>query len=408
MSINIGLDLCDEYISGYLFEDKLLLNAPAVICREKKEDNWHTGEEAYRLALSGNGVLTDKLLSLLQRGGTSTIARRAYTGKQLISKLIGAMLTQLTNGAELESIDRLVISLHHADRSNVEQISQAAADAGVRPEAVSVISHSDAFVYYTLNQSKDFYANMTALFDLTEESLAFYKMKTIRGISKNSVVVEAADLEENFRIGILKKESGSELGDRIMTDAAKRCMSGDIYSAVILTGKGFERTDWAKNFIEYICQKRRVIYENGLFAIGAANCAALWQDGQEAPYLIFSESSLAAEISVKVRVGERESKLVLVPAGKQWYGARAYVEVLLHEQNYIDIDIIPVDKFKGRKTVRVMLDNFPERPDRCTRLALSVDFDDCEYMNIHVSDLGFGELYPASDAEVNERVDLYN
>ena len=42
MSINIGLDLCDEYISGYLFEDKLLLSAPAVICREKKEDNWHT------------------------------------------------------------------------------------------------------------------------------------------------------------------------------------------------------------------------------------------------------------------------------------------------------------------------------------------------------------------------------
>ena len=408
MSLNIGLDLCDEYINGYVYEDKLLINSPAVICREKKEDNWHTGEDAYRLALSGSGVLTDKLISLLRKGGTSTIARRSYTGEQLISRLIGAILTQLINGAALTSIDRLVISLHHADRNEMEQISQAAVDAGVRAEAVSIISHSDAFVYYTLNQSKDFYANMTALFDLSEESLAFYKMKTIRGISKNSVVVEGTDLEENFRIGILKKESGSELGDRIMTDAAKRCMSGDIYSAVILTGKGFERTDWAKRFIEFICQKRRVVYENGVFAIGAATYAALWSDEKEPPYLVFSEASLAAEISVKVRVGERESKLVLIPAGKQWYASRAYVEVLPHDQNYMDIDITPVDKLKSRKTVRVMLDNFPKRPDRCTKLAVSISFDDCDSMNINVRDLGFGELYPASDVEVSEKVNIYS
>jgi len=67
MSLNIGLDLCDDYISGYLHEDKLLLSAPAVVCREKKDDLWYIGEEAYRLALSGKGVLTDKLLSLLKR-----------------------------------------------------------------------------------------------------------------------------------------------------------------------------------------------------------------------------------------------------------------------------------------------------------------------------------------------------
>ncbi len=408
MSINIGIDLCDEYISGYLFEDKLLINSPAVVCREKKEDNWYTGEEAYRLALSGNGVLTDKLISLLRKGGTSTVARRAYTGEQLISRLIGAMLKQLINGDFIESIDNLVISLHHADRQEMEAISRAAVEAGVKAEAVRIISHADAFVYYTLAQSKDFYTNMTALFDLTEETLSFYKMKTVRGISKNSVVVEAEDLEESFRIGILKKESGSELGDRIMTDAAKRCMSGDIYSAVVLTGKGFERTDWAKSFIEFICRKRRVVYENGVFAIGAATFAAQWIGEAEPPYLVFSEASLAAEVSMKVRVGERESKLVLISAGQQWYAGRAYVEVLPHDQNYIDIDIAPVDKFKGRKTIRVMLDNFPERPDRCTKLALSIDFDDCENMNIHVRDLGFGELYPASDVEVNERVNIYS
>ena len=407
MSLNIGLDLCDDYISGYLHEDKLLLSAPAVVCREKKDDLWYIGEEAYRLALSGKGVLTDKLLSLLKKGGTSTVMRKAYTAKQLISRLIAAMLWQLTNGASADSIDRLVIALRSAEKSEMDVIAEAAADAGVRKEAICIISHSDAFVYYTLSQSKEFYANMTALFDLSDESLYFYKMKTVRGISKTSVVVESSELEENFRIGILKKDSGSELGDRIMTDAAKRCLGSDIYSAVILTGKGFERTDWAKSFISYICRKRKVVYENGLFAIGAALHAAELSENREPAYLIFSDTSLAAEISMQVYIGERESKLVLVPAGRPWYDAKAYVEVRPHDQDYIDIDIMPVDKFKGRKTVRVMLENFPKRPDRCTKAALSIELEDNEHMHIHVEDLGFGELYPASEAVIDEKVSIY-
>ena len=406
MSLNIGIDLCDEYISGYLYEDKLLINVPAVVCREKKEDVWYIGEDAYRLALSGNGVLTDKLLSLLKKGGTSTVARRAYTGDQLISKLIAAMISRLINGADPQTIDCLVISLHCADRDDMSRISKAAIAAGVRREAVSIISHSDAFVYYTLSQSKDFYANMTALFDLSEERLCFYKMKTVRGISRNSVVVEAEDLEENFRIGILKKDAGSELGDRIMTDVARKCLSGDIYSAVILTGKGFERTDWAKSFIGYICNKRKVIYENGLFAMGAAKRAADITAGSREEYLVFSETSLAAEISMQVRIGERESKLVLVPAGRQWYDANAYVEVLPHNQDYIDIDITPVDKFKGKKTARISLDTIEKRPDRCTKLAVSIDFEDSTHMNIDIRDLGFGKIYPAKDTEIHEQIEI--
>ena len=110
---------------------------------------------------------------------------------------------------------------------------------------------------------------------------------------------------------------------------------------------------------------------------------------------------------MQVYIGERESKLVLVPAGRPWYDAKAYVEVLPHDQDYIDIDIMPVDKFKGRKTVRVMLENFPKRPDRCTKAALSIELEDNEHMHIHVEDLGFGELYPASEAVIDEKVSIY-
>ena len=406
MALNIGLDLCDDYITAYEYEDKSMISVPAVICREKKDDLWYIGEGAYRMALSGKGVLTDKLLSLLKKGGTSTIARKAYTAEQLLSRMLAAIFWQLLNGRSVDGIDTLVITLHHAEKREMDSILNAAASTGIERSRIRLISHSDAFVYYTLSQSKDLYTNMASLFDLSDESLSFYKMKAVRGISRNSVVVEGTDLEENFRIGILKKESGSELGDRIMTDAAKRCLNGDIYSSVMLTGKGFERTDWAKNFIEYACRKRRVIYEEGLFAIGAAQYAAGISSGTLPQYLVFSDTSIAAEISMKVTVGERTVKLVLVSAGQSWYDARASVEVVPHGQDYLDLDVEPVDKFGVKKSVRISLEELEPRPDRCTRAAVSLEFEDANTMTVTVRDLGFGEFYPAKDTVIRESVRL--
>ena len=77
MALNIGLDLCDDYITAYEYEDKSMISVPAVICREKKDDLWYIGEGAYRMALSGKGVLTDKLLSLLKKGGTFLITNES-------------------------------------------------------------------------------------------------------------------------------------------------------------------------------------------------------------------------------------------------------------------------------------------------------------------------------------------
>ena len=406
MSLKLGIDLCDDYTTAYVHEDRSMVSVPTAICREKKDDLWYIGEGAYRMALSGKGVLTDKLMSLLKKGGTSTVARRSYTAEQLLSRLLAAVFWQLLNGRSTGEIDRLVISLHRAEKAEMDSIINAAAAAGVDREKIAVISHSDAFVYYTMAQSKDLYANMAALFDLSDEALSFYKMKAVRGISRNSVVVEGTDLEESFRIGILKKEAGSELGDRIMTDAARRCLGNDIYSSVMLTGKGFERTDWARNFIEYICRKRRVIYEAGLFAIGAANYASLSASDQSPPFLVFSDTSIASEISIQLSFGERRSKLVLVQAGQSWYGAGAYIEILPHGQDYIDIDIEPVDKFAVKKSARIKLEGFEARPDRCTRISLELGFSNAETMDITIRDLGFGELFRAGDTLIKEQIKI--
>ncbi len=406
MPLTIGIDLCDDYITAYGSEDSVLLHVPAVVCREKKDDLWYIGESAYRMALSGKGVLTDKLLSLLRKKGTSTIARKAYTAEQLISKMLASVLWQVLNGRDIKLIDRLVVAIHKPDKEIMDAIMHSAEDAGVEPGKVSVISHAEAFIHYTMAQDKEFYSNMVGLFDLSDESLSYYRLKVIRGISRNSVVAEGTDLEESFQIGILKNESGSELGDRIMTDAAKRCLGNDIFSTVFLTGKGFERTDWAKNFIAYTCRRRRVMYEKGLFAIGAAELAEEQFFGQKKPYLIFCDTRVAAEVSMDVLIRERKSRLVLISPGQRWYNAGAYAEVMPRGQDYLELQVEPMDKNAERRTIRVSLADFPKRPDRCTKASVEVSFSDADHLRVKVSDLGFGELFPAEDVEEEEYIEL--
>lgn len=406
-ALNIGIDLCDDYITAYCLNEKSMLSASAVICRNKKEDLWYIGQTAYEMALGGSGVLTDKLLSLLRKNGTSTIARKAYTAEQLISKLIGTVLAQMLNGSGVDEIDRLVIALAKADRDEIDAVLKAVELAGIKRDRTMVISHEEAFIHYILAQDKSFSYNMTGLFDLSTETLSFYKMRVIRGTGKQSAVCEGEDLEEAFRIGILKNEYGSELGDRIMTDAAKKCIGSDIYSSVFITGKGFERTDWAKNFIAFICRKRKVMYEPGIFAIGASIYAEqLSADADDDTPLLFCDTRTSAEVSLGVTVNEKKSKLIMIPQGRPWYDLCTYAEVIPRDQDYIDVDIEPADKKIPKKTVRIELKGFPKRPDRCTRLSVKMHFESDNILKLDIMDQGFGELFPAANTVISESVRL--
>ena len=59
-----------------------------------------------------------------------------------------------------------------------------------------------------------------------------------------------------------------------------------------------------------------------------------------------------------------------------------------------------------RKTYAMMLPNLPKRPNRTTRLRLHVKGISAVKCHVKVKDLGFGEMYPASDKEWLETLDL--
>ncbi len=400
MGLSVGLDLCDDYSIVFINGDERARIYPSVICRDKKKESWYIGEEAYRMALSGKGVITDKLVSLIRKDGRSTVSGRTYTAEELCAEFLHSLLTASLKGiGRLEDVE-LCIAVHDPEPSVMDGISSSVERLGIRKGSFSIISHSEAFIHYIMGKEKELYNNMVAVFDLSEEAFTYHEFRVIRGMSRPSLVCDSTDLEEAFHIDVLKNESGQKLADHIIAETARKLMEKKIYSSVFLTGKGFEDTQWAGEFKEFICRRRRVIYEDGIFARGAE--AYMAGNGSERlnGYMLLCDTRIPAEISLDVMVEGRTNRLILVSAGTSWYGYHAHVEFIPHRQKEIELCILPADRYKSREEKSISLEKLPERPDRCTRVGLDLRLRSKDSMEVRLRDMGFGDFYPATKTEI--------
>lgn len=402
----LGIDLTDDYIALHVKGDESASVFPAAICRSKEEEVWFTGEEAYRMALAGRGIMTEKLLGLLAKDGTGIIGDTVYSAGQLLGRLIAGILENRLETADFSQVEKLVITIRNADADLMDRILESLPEAGLNPARAVVITHEEAFVHYMLSRDREFCSSMTALFDLSGDGLFYYEFMMVRGVSRKACAAEGEEVREAFSPDILKKESGRALADKLLTDAARTRMDGKMYSAVFLTGAGFEQTGWASSFLTYVCSRRRVVQENGLFAAGAMILADKLLSSEKEDFLIFCDGRVDSEVSCRVSVHEKESRLILIPAGERWYRLHAHVELIPEGQDYIDLDVSPFDGRKKKKTVRAMLTGFPRRPDRTTRVAVDLSFRRADRVDVSIRDLGFGELFPASGTVIHETIEL--
>lgn len=402
----IGLDLNDDYTRISCYDEEKSWTIPTVICRKKQEEVWLAGEDAYACTLVGEGVIVDKLLKMVRKDGTSTIGGIRYTGRELLNLFVRKMLEYPMKEFGENEVDQLVISLQQVDAKMTDTLMYCADFLSIPREKVHVISHMESFVYYVLSQKKDLWTNQVGLFDLSNQRLCYYEMKVQRGLRRNMVQADSENMEEAFNLDILDSPSGSRLADRILCSCGERLLSKKLFSSIFLTGKGFDRTDWAGEFMKLVCHRKKVFAEPVLFARGAAYKGAdCRQSATSYPYIFICEGRLKTEVSMRVMRGQKEGWLVLASYGDNWYESKSTMDFILDDQGEIEFTITPLDS-KKKKLVRIPLTGFPKRPPRTTRIQMSLAFLDERTMVTVIRDKGFGELFPASDAVIKQEVTL--
>lgn len=402
----IGIDLCNEYTQISCAENEKTWTIPTVICKCKHADEWYVGEEAYAHALVGDGVIVDKLVKLVQKEGTATLCNVRYRGADLMKQFIRQILVFPEQELGNLNIRQLVFTVRKIDFKLLEALEACATELQIPRERMHVISHTEAWVYYILSQKKEIWNNLVGMFDLSEERLRYYEMKVQRGLKKTTVVAEFEDLEEGFNLDILTTPAGAKLGDKILCSCGERLMQKKLYSAMFLTGKGFDNREWAEEFMKLICSKRRVYMEPHIFAKGAAYKAADYMhETTSYPYTCICEGRLKTTVSLNVMHKGQETSVVIASAGDNWYEMSRGLDVITDHQNTVDF-VLSAPDGKSRKLISIPLEGFPKRPERTSRVRIQISFLDEKTMDVSLKDMGFGELFPATNASIRQEVML--
>lgn len=407
--ILLGIDLCDDYsqvccmnpLTGQTEalmmsqeEDSCLI--PTVIAKTKGEDIWSIGEEAYRQALLGGGVMVDKLVSLAGRGGSATIEDVKYSAEELLYLYVRQLLQRVLEKYDRTRVDSLVFTLQEMKGPMLDLLIRVADRCGIPREDVRIMGHTESFLVYALSQPKDVWINTVCMFDLTEEGLHYYEARVIRGRRPQVIQGHHEKLEEGFSLKVLETPSGEHMADAILTSCADRLLGKKVISAVFLTGKGFARIQWANRFIQRICYKRKVFAGQHVFASGAAYLAGDGQREETAyPFLFLCEGRISADISLMVRYEGRSERLLLAEAGTNWYEARNTVWLIPDDTRTLELLVTRAENSR-RDHLRIELDDLPDRPNKTTRLELMIYFTSEQEMTVRITDRGFGELFPAS------------
>ena len=319
----IGMDLCDTYTHISCMEPEQTWVIPTVVCKNKNADEWYVEEEAYAHTLVGDGIMEDKLLTQVMKDGTATIGGIKYEGIYLLKMFLEKALELPKKAAGSREIASIVIAVSCLDVKLMDSLLYCADYLKIPRDRVHLISHTESFVYYVMSQKREVWSNQVGMFDLTNQSLRYYELKVQRGLRQMQVVADCENLEEGFHLDVLDNTAGARLADRILCSCADRILQKRLFSAIVLTGKGFENTEWAPEFMKQVCSRRRLFVENSLFSKGALMKAADYlQEKSSYPFICICEGRLKTTVSVKVLNHDKEGQLVLAAAGDNWYEAK--------------------------------------------------------------------------------------
>lgn len=403
-SIIFGIDFNDynTLLTVYSIEDKWVV--PTVI--SKTDDEWLIGKNAYESLLSAKGVLTDKLFSFLEKDKNTTIFGHSYSSVELVSHFFNEVIKDAVS--RFDTPDCIVVAVPIINNEVCARIKAAFSMIGFDENTVRVISKSEAFIYYTMSQNQEIRNNNVGMFSLEDNTLTYYELKVSRKAKSYFVYADSEIMDESFNLDVIENDAGAKLGDKILSSCASRLLKNKVFSAIIITGKGFENQAWAPDFMKIICNRRKVFYDDEVFSRGAGYRGA----DIISPNPIFSFTAICEgriDSSIFLNITKKDSVLSypLISIGDPWYYSDKELNIIPFSTKTLDMSIVPMEE-RQRRNIRIPLDFLPKRPDKTTLVKLTVHFVNAHNITITLKDQGFGELFPASDSTFIQEVSLWD
>ena len=422
-SVLVGYDLGEQYsqisylIYGQEEADTVATvvgtkqyNIPTMLCKRKGVNQWFYGKDAVKNAGEEDTVPVDRLLTLARKGEEVELDGEKYDPVALLTLFLKRSMTLMNFIVSIDKIGAIMFTVDVLDDRMVEILLQASANLGLKTTHIFFQSHTESFYSYMLHQPPELWNYQVIACEHDGRRLKTYRMECNKRTTPIVVLIEeqiyetliVPDETEEEEI----KEDAYRLADERFLGILQKMCEGRIVSSAYLLGDGF-RAEWNKDSLQFLCHNRRVFQGNNLFSRGA--CYGLWEKLEPSEvggkHVFLGKDKLKSNIGMHVLRQGRESYFALLDAGENWYEVEKECEFLLAGETELSFVVTPLT---GRNAeTRVMQLNGGGRSGApYTRYRLRMSMSAPETVQVRVTDLGFGELFPSAGQVWEEAFEL--
>lgn len=397
----IGIDIGKEYTQICYYDRKAeearslsmkvgasQYEAPGCICYRSVQKDYCVGLEAEYFAREKGGIMVGNIYDICRKEEAVQVAGEERKPAELFSHFLREILKFLGIQDIVKNTKCLCITSPELNAVQVRSYQEACSLAGFPEEKYMLMDYGESFYYYALGQKRETWNRSVGWYAFSGDTVDFRKL-TINGASR-PVLVKLEDPVST------KLDPENEIRDVEFCRFVSKTLGKELFSSVQITGKGFDQ-QWAQQSVKILChQGRKVFYGNNLFAKGA--CIAVkdrLEDRKLKGYRYLSDSLVVADVGMDMRVMGSPAYYPLIEGGSNWYECSAGCELILDDTKELVFTVSLPDETE-KKRVAMALDGLPERPNRTTRLALTLKYVSPKECEVTVRDLGFGEMYPSS------------
>ncbi len=270
-----------------------------------------------------------------------------------------------------DSLRYLVFCLEENTEEMRRKLLEIVKVYNILTEKVRFADKAECFVSYVIHQSGELLSHNALLIENQEGKMNKYILH--KRTRMTPVVTEVKDVSEKT------------LEDLFAEHAV---------SSVFLVGDDFEE-GWMQQNMRLLKTGKRVFAGKNLYVKGACYLGMDLQAGAE-EWIYLGPEKISCNILLKVNEDGKETYVTIAEGGKNWYESDVSLEVLLLDEPKLEFAMVPINK-KERKRSEVSLENFPKRPNKTTKLRITLQFTDADHAKLTIQDLGFGEIFPQSD-----------
>ena len=398
-SVYLGIDINDSYamISYYqlnMNEPETIstiaggdaFQIPTLLAKRRGLGQWYYGDDAKKMAKTSEVICVDSLLKRAVNGDIVRIEEESYEATELLALFLKKVTDLPRKLGNLPYYDKVIVSVERLSKENMEVFWQIASKLGLSQEQFMVIDHKESFYHFALSQPESLWVHDVFLFENDGKNLFYY------GLKRNTrTKPQMISIKESIKNPVETEQEQ----DMEFLAILRRAFENQIVTTAYLVGEGFEG-GWMKESLNFLCKNRRVFMGNNLFSKGACYAGFNREHAQNWNFIYMGEHEMKFNLSLKVRDCGNMAFHTLISAGRNWFEAKGDCEVILMGAPEIEFwKQLPNSREAVIETLE--LTDLPQRPDRTTRLRITVTPIADDKVEVEIRDLGFGEIFRSTD-----------